>query len=238
MKSKTALLAAALLAGTSAIASAETLRWARAGDSLTLDPHAQNEGPTSALAHQIMEPLVMRDMTGKIVPALATEWGPSEEDQNVWFFKLREGVTFHDGAEFDSEDAVFSFDRAMSPDSDYKELLASVKEVRAKGKYGFEIVTNGPNPIMPSNLTNLFIIDKGWAEANNAVKVQDFEGGEDTYAARNANGTGPYKLVSREPDAKTVLTINNDYWGKGEFPMEVTEIIYTPIQNAATRVAA
>ncbi len=238
MKSKTAFLAAVLLAGTSSIASAETLRWARAGDSLTLDPHAQNEGPTSALAHQIMEPLVIRDMTGQIVPALATEWGPSEEDPNVWFFKLREGVTFHDGAEFDSEDAVFSFNRAMSPDSDYKELLASVKEVRAKGKYGFEIVTDGPNPIMPSNLTNLFIIDKGWAEANNAVKVQDFEGGEDTYAARNANGTGPYKLVSREPDAKTVLSINENYWGKDEFPMEVTEIIYTPIQNAATRVAA
>lgn len=238
MKSKTALLAAVLLAGTSSFATAETLRWARAGDSLTLDPHAQNEGPTSALAHQIMEPLVIRDMTGKIVPALATEWAPSEEDQNVWFFKLREGVTFHDGAEFDSEDAVFSFNRAMSPDSDYKELLASVKEVRAKGKYGFEIVTNGPNPIMPSNLTNLFVIDKDWAEANNAVKVQDFEGGEDTYAARNANGTGPYKLVSREPDAKTVLTINENYWGKDEFPMEVTDIIYTPIQNAATRVAA
>jgi len=238
MKSKSALLAAVLLASTSSFATAETLRWARAGDSLTLDPHAQNEGPTTALAHQIMESLVIRDMTGKIVPALATEWAPSEEDPNVWFFKLREGVTFHDGAEFDSEDAVFSFNRAMSPDSDFKELLASVKEVRANGKYGFEIVTDGPNPIMPSNLTNLFIIDKDWAEANNAVKVQDFEGGEDTFAARNANGTGPYKLVSREPDAKTVLTINENYWGKDEFPMAVTEIVYTPIQNAATRVAA
>ena len=238
MQTKCLTIAAALLAATSLGASAETLRWARAGDSLTLDPHAQNEGPTSALAHQIMEPLVMRDMTGAIVPALATEWGPSESDPNVWVFKLREGVSFHDGAEFDSEDAVFSFNRAMTPDSDYKELLASVKEVRAPGKYEFEIVTDGPNPIMPSNLTNLFIIDKDWAEANNAVKVQDYEGGEDTYAAKNANGTGPYKLVSREPDTKTVLTINEDYWGKGEFPMEVTEIVYTPIQNAATRVAA
>ena len=229
---------AALLAMTAPEAGAEALRWARAGDSLTLDPHAQNEGPTFALAHQIMEPLVMRDMTGAIVPALATEWGPSESDPNVWVFKLREGVRFHDGAEFDSEDAVFSFNRAMTPDSDYKELLASVREVRAPGRHVFEIVTDGPNPIMPSNLTNLFIIDRGWAEANNAVKVQDYEGGEDTYAARNANGTGPYKLVSREPDTRTVLAINEDYWGAGEFPMEVTEIVYTPIQNAATRVAA
>ena len=72
MTYRIATLTALLLSSTVA-AQAETLRWARAGDALTLDPHAQNEGPTSALAHQIMEPLVMRDMTGAIVPALATE---------------------------------------------------------------------------------------------------------------------------------------------------------------------
>jgi peptide/nickel transport system substrate-binding protein len=81
-------------------------------------------------------------------------------------------------------------------------------------------------------------MDKGWSEANNTVNVQDFEGGELTFATTNANGTGPYKLVSREPDVKTVMARNDDYWGVGQFPMEVTEIIYTPIQNAATRVAA
>ena len=238
MKTTTTLLSAAILLSTTALASAETLRWARAGDSLTLDPHAQNEGPTSALAHQIMEPLVMRDMEGTIVPALATSWNPSEENPNVWVFNLREGVTFHDGAAFDSSDVKFSLDRAMTEDSDYKELLASVKEVRATGPMTIEIETNGPNPIMPNNLTNMFMMDEDWAKANNAVKVQDVEGGEDTFAAKNANGTGPYKLVSREPDVKTVLAMNENYWGKDEFPMEVTEIIYTPIQNAATRVAA
>ncbi len=238
MKLRHLTLAASALALMAATANAETLRWARAGDALTMDPHAQNEGPTSALAHQIMEPLVMRDMTGAIVPALATEWGPSEADPNVWEFKLREGVTFHDGSPFDSSDVKFSLERAMTPDSDYKELLASVVEVRAPEPYKIEIVTDGPNPIMPNNLTNMFMMDKDWAEANNAVKVQDYEGGEDTFAAKNANGTGPYKLVSREPDVKTVLTLNEDYWGKDEFPMQVTEIIYTPIQNAATRVAA
>ena len=238
MTRKLTLLVSVALVGLAPALQAETLRWARAGDSLTLDPHAQNEGPTSALAHQIMEPLVMRDMTGAMVPALATEWNPSESDPNVWTFKLREGVSFHDGATFDSEDVKFSLERAMTPDSDYKELLASVVEVRAPDAYTIEIVTDGPNPIMPANLTNMFIMDKDWAEANNAAKVQDYEGGEDTFAAKNANGTGPYKLVSREPDVKTVLTINESYWGKDEFPMEVTEIVYTPIQNAATRVAA
>ncbi|MEO1564079.1 MAG: ABC transporter substrate-binding protein [Pseudomonadota bacterium] len=238
MTLKTLSITTALVATMASGAFAETLNWARAGDSLTLDPHAQNEGPTHALAHQMYEPLIIRDMTGKIVPALATEWGVKEGDPNVWEFTLREGVTFHDGSEFDSEDAVFSFERALTEDSDMKELLSSVVEVRAAGKFGFEIVTDGPNPIMPSNLTNLFIMDKTWTEANDTVKVQDFEGGEETFASRNANGTGPYVLQSRTPDSLTELSMNENYWGKDEFPMEVTAIRYTPIQNPATRVAA
>ncbi|MCV6547161.1 MAG: ABC transporter substrate-binding protein [Cohaesibacter sp.] len=238
MLKKISMSTMAILLASTSFAAAETVNWARAGDSLTMDPHAQNEGSTHTLAHQIYEPLLIRDMTGKIVPALATEWGPSKDNPNVWSFKLREGVKFHDGADFDSEDVVFSFERAMTPDSDMKELLSSIKAVRTNGKYGFEIETKGPNPIMPSNLTNLFILDKGWAEANKTVKVQDFEGGEETFASRNANGTGPYVLVSRAPDSKTELKAFDNYWGKGEFPLHITKINYTPIKNAATRVAA
>ncbi|WP_306119721.1 MULTISPECIES: ABC transporter substrate-binding protein [unclassified Roseitalea] len=233
-----AALTAALLAGTSVMASAETLRWARAGDSLTLDPHAQNEGPTHALAHQIYEPLISPDMAAQQIPALATEWYVKDGDPNVWVFELREGVKFHDGADFTAEDVVFSINRAKMPDSDMKELLVSITEVRAVDDYTVEMVTDGPNPILPNNLTNTFMMDKGWAEANDVTKPQDFEGGEETYAVRNANGTGPFRLVSREPDTRTVLERNEDYWGMDDFPMEVSEIIYTPIQNAATRVAA
>lgn len=238
MKTTFALSVIGALMATTASLSAETLRWARAGDALTLDPHAQNEGPTHTIRHQMYEPLIIRDVTGEFEPALATDWAPKEDDPNVWVFNLRQGVTFHDGAEFTAEDVVFSFERAKQPNSDMKELIGSIQEVRAVDDYTIEMVTDGPNPILPSNLTNLFILDKGWAEANDTVNVQDFEGGEITYATTNANGTGPYKLVSREPDVKTVMEINEDYWGKDQFPMEVTEIVYTPIQNAATRVAA
>ncbi|MGX0879747.1 peptide/nickel transport system substrate-binding protein [Roseovarius sp. MBR-154] len=234
----TLLLTAALLAGTTLSASAETLRWARAGDSLTLDPHAQNEGPTHTLAHQIYEPLIIRDMTGAFEAALATDWAPKEDDPNVWVFNLRQGVTYHDGADFTAEDVVFSINRAQSEQSRMKELLSSVVEVRAVDDHTVEFVTDGPNPILPSNLTNLFMMDSGWAEANGVVEVQDVDGGETTHATTNANGTGAFKLVSREPDVKTVLTRNDDYWGMDQFPMEVSEIVYTPIQNAATRVAA
>ncbi|PKQ12250.1 MAG: peptide ABC transporter substrate-binding protein [Alphaproteobacteria bacterium HGW-Alphaproteobacteria-1] len=234
----TGLALAALMASTALPATAETLRWARAGDSLTLDPHAQNEGPTHTLAHQIYEPLIIRDMTGAFEAALATDWAPKADDPNVWVFTLRQGVKYHDGADFTAEDVVFSINRAKSDNSRMKELLSSVVEVRAVDDHTVEFVTDGPNPILPSNLTNLFIMDKGWTEANGAVEVQNMDAGESTFAATNTNGTGAYKLVSREPDVKTVLTRNEDYWGKGQFPLDVSEIVYTPIQNAATRVAA
>ncbi|GFE63688.1 ABC transporter substrate-binding protein [Litoreibacter roseus] len=238
MTKKLAVLGTVLLATTALSASAETLRWARAGDSLTLDPHAQNEGPTHTLAHQIYEPLLIRDMTGKFEAALATDWAVKEGDPNVWVFNLREGVKFHDGADFTAEDVVFSFERAKSETSAMKELLTSIVEVRAVDDTTVEFVTDGPNPILPNNFTNLFMMDKGWAEANNVVNVQDINNGETTFAATNAMGTGPYKVVSREPDVKTVLEQNADYWGAGDFPLDVTRIEYTPIQNASTRVAA
>jgi len=227
-------IALATLAGT---ASAETLRWARAGDSLTLDPHAQNEGPTHTLAHQMYEGLLHRDMAGEIIPALATDWSVTE-DPNVWRFTLREGVTFHEGQTFTADDVVFSIERAKKPTSAMKELLTSVSEVRKVDDYTVEFVTDGPNPLLPANLTNLFVMDEGWTVENGAEEPQDFAGGGDNFASSNVNGTGAYRLESRTVDERTVLAAFEDYWGKGTFPLEVTEIIQTPIQSAATRVAA
>lgn len=94
------LLAGALLAGA---AEARTVVWARSGDALTLDPHAQNEGPTHALNHHIYEPLIIRDPQGKPLPALAESWEITS-DPTVWEFKLRRGVKFHDGRPFTVDD--------------------------------------------------------------------------------------------------------------------------------------
>ena len=217
---------------------AETLRWARSGDSLTLDPHAQNEGPTHALAHQIYEALLHRDMSGQITPGLAISWKALEYNPNIWRFQLRKNVYFHDGASMTADDVVYSFKRAMKPTSGMKELLSSVKEIRKVDDNTLDIETNGANPLLINNLTNLFVMDSGWTENNGATDPQDVAGGETTFASQNTNGTGPFVLVSRNPDQKTVLKAFPNYWGKNQFPLEVSEIIYTPIQTASTRVAA
>jgi peptide/nickel transport system substrate-binding protein len=153
MKTRYAAFGAALLATTALTASAvsaETLRWARAAEALTLDPHSQNEGPTTTLMHQIYEPLIIRNMEGEMEPALATSWEPSADDGSVWVFTLREGVTFHGGEAFDSADVVFSLDRAMTETSNFKELLSSVSEVRAVDRTRSRSSPTGPTRSCPT----------------------------------------------------------------------------------------
>lgn len=216
-------------------AQAETLRWARVGDALTLDPHSANEGPTSTLLHHIYETLVRRDTDGSLKPRLATEWFIHPDDPTVWVFKLRQGVKFHDGADFTAEDVVASVTRVTSETSDFKGLHTAVVGAEAVDDHTVHIKLKGPSPLYVQNLTNFFIVDKGWIEANNVLAPQDFKAGEEKFTVRNTNGTGPYTLVSRDPEVRTVLAVNPQHWDSAP---KVTRIEYTPIKEAATRVAA
>jgi peptide/nickel transport system substrate-binding protein len=240
MANKIATLVTALAAAVallSSAADARSLKWSRSGDALTLDPHAQNEGPTANVNRQIYEPLVERDRSGDLVPTLALSWRITE-DPTVWEFKLRQGVKFHNGNAFDADDVIFTFERARQPTSDYKGYLTSVDSVSKVDAHTIRVKTKGPNPIFVQNLTNIFIMDKEWSEANNATKPQDFKNKEENFAVRNANGTGPFSLVSREPDVRTLFRRNDAYWGRAEVPLEITELILNPIKADATRVAA
>jgi peptide/nickel transport system substrate-binding protein len=238
MKHAALRLGAALLATTMLVssASAETIRWARASDALTLDPHSQNQGVTHNFAHHIYETLVDRDVEGNLQPRLATSWELKADDPTVWVFRLREGVTFHDGAPFTADDVVFSLDRARSETSNMRQLHVDVESVTAVDDLTVEVKMVGPSLLYPNNLTNTFIMDREWSEANDVVEVQDYAAGEDNFAVRNTNGTGPYVLQSREVDVRSVLTRNENHWA--ETLPEVTEIVYLPIADAATRVAA
>lgn len=233
-RSLLAVSAVALTAASPALAE-NVLRWTSQGDALTMDPHSQNEGPTIAMNGQIYESLVTRDAALVLQPELAESW---EAGADGWTFKLRQGVKFHDGSDFTAEDVVFSFERANHEASDYKEQAKNVTSVQVIDDYTVKLMTDGPNPILPNQLTSIYMMDKGWAEANNVTAPQDFKAKEETYAVRNANGTGPFKLVSRAPDEMTVLSRNGDWWGEGMFPGNIDKIEYRPITNAATRVAA
>lgn len=234
---KTALAVALGATVLSAGLQAETLRWASAGDSLTFDPHAQNHGQTHAMAHQVYDTLIYLDMESQQAPGLATDWQVTE-DPEVWEFSLREGVNFHQGQAFTADDVVFSFKRAQQDNSDMRPLISSVVEIWAVDDHTVRMRTKGPNPLLPNNLTNLFIMDESWAMENGAENVQNYSAGEENYAVRHANGTGPYQVVSREPDIRTVFERNEDYWGRDDFPLDISRIEFTPIQSPSTRAAA
>ncbi len=210
-----------------------TLRWASQGDALTFDPHSQNEGPTITALRQVYDPLVTRGPNMELEASLATSWKTVAAD--TWEFQLRQGVTFHDGSPFTAADVKFSFERAMAETSDYTEQVASVKTIEIVGDHTIRFVTKGPNPIFPNEITSLSIISKAWAEAHSVVTPQNYKGGEENYAVRHANGTGPFQLQLREPDVRTVMVKNPTYWGSAG---NIDEIVYTPIKNPATRVAA
>ncbi|PND36203.1 ABC transporter substrate-binding protein [Paucibacter aquatile] len=229
-----ACLLGAALTWTLPSAQAQTLRWASAGDPLTLDPYAQNETLTNTVNGQIYEFLVTRDPQLKLVPQLATEWkqlGPQS-----WRLKLRPGVKFHDGRPFTADDVVFSIQRAKQPSSQIAMYANAVGEPRKVDDLTVEFSLPQVNPIFLQHLTTIYIMSRGWAEAHKATRTQDFSAKEESYAAFNANGTGPFMLVSRAPDSKTVFKRNPKYWGQIEG--NVQEVIYTPIKSDATRTAA
>ena len=97
---------------------ANSIKWSMKGDSLTLDPHAQNEGPTTMVSRQVYEALVTRGLDMSIGPQLATDWKAT--NPTTWVFNLRNDVTFHNGDKMTSEDVVFSILRAKQPTSDFK----------------------------------------------------------------------------------------------------------------------
>jgi peptide/nickel transport system substrate-binding protein len=227
----TAALLALLAAGS---AGAQTLRWASQGDPQTMDPHSQNESMTNMMNGQVYERLTSRDRQLNIVPGLATSW--EQTGPLTWRFKLRPNVKFHDGTPFTADDVVFSINRGKEPTSQISVYANAVGTPVAIDPLTVEFRLDKVNPIFLQHMDALWIMSKPWSEKNKVTKPLDFKNKEESYASFNANGTGPFMLVSRAPGIKTVYKRNPNWWGK--FAGNVQEIVYTQISNDATRLAA
>lgn len=214
--------------------SAKTFRWSSQGDVLTMDPHSQNEGLNNSMCDHVYEPLVTRGKTMALEPALAVSW--TQVNPTTMRFKLRDKVTFHNGAKFTADDVVFSIARALEKTSDFSAFMQGIKEAKKVDALTVDIITNGPSPTLLDQLTEVRMMNKEWAIKFNVLKPQDYKNKEETYAARNANGTGPFVLRTREPDVKTIVVANSNWWGKLEG--DVNEVVYQPIKQNATRMAA
>ncbi len=233
MKFKQTLLIAAL-ALTVGAAQAVTLRVSNQGDVQSMDPHSLNESLQLSFMGSVYESLVGRGKDMSVQPLLATKW--SQTAPTVWRFELRKGVKFHDGTPFTADDVIFSFKRAADAGSDMRGYVAPVKELRKINDHVVDIETVAPFPILPDTLTVFAIMSKKWCEENKAERPVDRRKGVENTASFKANGTGPFRLKERQPSVRTVIVRNFNYWDKVESNLD--EIVFTPIGNDATRVAA
>src|SRR5881394_2599728 len=216
------------------IADAKPFRWASQGDPNTIDPHSQNELLTNGINGQMYETLVNRGKKLEIVPALATEW--KELDPLTWRFSLRKGVKFHDGTPFTADDVLFSVERASQPSSQIRVYATALGKPRKIDDYAVEFKLPEPNPVMLEHASLVQIMSKAWCAKNKVERPLDFSAKEESFASTHANGTGPYMLKLREPDVKTVMVRNPNWWGKPEG--NVDEVTYLSIKSDATRISA
>jgi peptide/nickel transport system substrate-binding protein len=234
MNLKTRVLAAATLIAVAAIAQAQTARIANQGDSLSMDPHSLNESLQLSVTGNVYEALVGRNKDLSVAPGLATSW--KQTSPTVWRFELRKGVQFHDGKPFTADDVLFSFARTQADGSDMKSYTNDLKEVRKINDYTVEIETKSPFPILPDVISLVYIMSKKWCEENQASRPVDRRKGIENAASFRANGTGPFRLRERQPNVRTTFVRNGNYWGKIDGNLQ--EVVFTPIGNDATRVAA
>jgi len=234
--SKTMTLGAVLLALSAVPAAAKTFKFAFQGDAQSLDPHGLNETFTLGMLGNVYEGLTRYDGELQLVPGLATSWETTSS--TMWRFKLRQGVKFHNGNAFNADDVIFTWQRMLSEGSDQKGRAALIKNIIRIDDFTIDVETPVPTPTLTREMVFMYVMDKEWAEENNATSAASPKdaGRENAYATTSSNGTGPFIVVSRQPDVKTVMKRFDGYWGKPK--TNVTEVIFTPIAQAATRVAA
>jgi len=215
-------------------AQAETLRYAFQSSINSFDPHALNETFTLGFHGNIYEGLTRRTPELEIEPALAVSWEMVEPTR--WRVKLREGVTFHSGHAFTADDVIFSFERASSEASDMNGKVGSIEKVVKVDDHTVDFITDAPDAILHAEWDTWYIMSRPWAEEVGALEVASVAGEREHHTTRHANGTGPFRLVSYDPDGQTLLEPFEDWWDEPEH--NLTQVVFQPISQTSTRVAA
>jgi len=185
-----------------------------------------------------------------VIPALATEWAVDEADKKKWTFKLRPGVTFHDGSAFNADAVVWNVDKVLKQDAvqfDASQVgvtasrmptLVSAKKI---DDMTVELTTKEPDSFLPINLTNLFMASPTkWQALFDKAEGADAKAkSQAAWAAfaREASGTGPWKMSKFTPRERLELVKNDAYWNKDRVP-KTDKMVLLPMPEANARTAA
>jgi len=225
-------LGLAIAAALALPAKAQDLTIAVGGAFTSMDPHFFDLSPNHALTWHVFDRLVHPDADQRPSPGLATNWRPINE--RTWEFKLREGVTFHDGTPFTADDVVFTFARAPNvPNSPTSmgQYIRPVTRLEVVDAHTIRLHTAEPVPLIPQMMSSFSVIGRKQGEGPGGVPL----GTADYNNGRAAIGTGPYKLVSFTLGDRAVFAKNPAWWGPAQ-PWD--KVTYRLITNDSSRVAA
>ena len=215
---------------------ANTLRLAYDADPVSLDLHEQLSGGTLQLSHMVCDPLIRWNQDLGFDARVASSW--ERLNDTTVRFNLRQGVKFHSGREMTAKDVKFTFDR-LKQSEDFKGIFVNFTGVNIIDDHTVDIVTDGPYPLVEHTATYIFPLD---SEFYSGTDERGKDKGEivkhgDSFASSNISCTGPFTVTSREQGVKLVFDRFADYWDV-DSPGNVSQIVFTPIKEAPTRVAA
>jgi len=194
------------------------------------------------VGYLLYEPLVGWDLSSSdkevsIKPALATEWTEDPANDKRWIFKLRQGVKFHDGCDWNADGAVWNFDRLVN---DKNPAFTPYNFARARSRtnnivsvdkiddYTIAFTTKTTESLFPYNLPYILMLSKCAVEkAGN--KLDEF--------AKKPAGSGPYKFASAVPHERIEFVKNSEYWDTKRIPKH-DRVVALPMPEVTTRVAA
>ena len=209
--------------GTGAAVEGGAITIALGSEPTSLDPHLVDDGGERAINDNIYETLLTRDAEGTLQPGLATEL-PTQVDDTTWEFKLREGVTFHDGTPFNADSVVATVNRMVKLVADAKTdndgFFGSLTGAEKVDDTTVRIMTAEPDGVLPARMYWLKIIP---ASAEESPDLSDAP-----------NGTGPYVFDSYSKGSQLELTANPDYWDEAP---AISDVTYEFVSEAGTRLA-
>jgi len=205
----------------SAWAACEKVTIALGSEPTTLDPQIREDGGERAVNDNIYDTVLARTPEGDLIPHLAAQM-PELVAPDTWQVTLRPGIFFHNGEPMDADAVVYSIHRVIDPDFNSEQIsfFSTIKQARATGELTLHVITNGPDPILPSRLY--------W------LKVVPPVHSKDPKFAEKPVGTGPYRFVAWQRGQHIDLERNEDYWGASP---QIPSVRYRFIEESGTRLA-
>jgi len=190
------------------------------------------------------------DAASVLIPGLATSWAVDDKDKTKWVFKLRPGVKFHDGSDFNADAVVWNVQKVLDKDAVHFDAsqvgvtasrMPTLRSARKIDNLTVELTTSEPDAFLPLNLTNLFMASpahwqKKFDAAAGATPADKSKAAWTAFAA-DASGSGPFKMARFVPRERLELVANKTYWDPKRTP-KVDRVVLVPMPEANARTAA